>query len=144
MPPAHDLPFPKHPRMMVRRMCRAKIHRATITASRLDYEGSIEIDQALLDTAGILEHEMVLVANLSNGVRFETYVIRGARNSGVISLNGAAARLGIPGDKIIVMSVGWMDDASARRLKPRFIQVDKKNRVIDVRRGVKHGRIDPA
>lgn len=130
--------------MMVRRMCRAKIHRATITASRLDYEGSIEVDQALMDAAGILEHEMVLVANLSNGERFETYVIKGGRNTGVIGLNGAAARLGVPGDKIIIMSVAWLDDAGAKKLKPKFILVDPRNRVLDVRRGVKYGRVDAA
>jgi aspartate 1-decarboxylase len=126
---------------MLRRMCRAKIHRATITASRLDYEGSIEIDQALMEAAGLFEHEMVLVANLSNGERFETYVIKGARHSGAVGLNGAAARLGVPGDKIIVMSVAWMDEAAAQKLKPKFIQVDSKNRVADVRAGVKHGRV---
>lgn len=122
---------------MLRRMCRAKIHRATITASRLDYEGSIEIDQALIEAAGIFEHEMVLVANLANGNRFETYVIKGPRHSGVIGLNGAAARLGDPGDKIIVMSVVWMDEAKAKKLKPQFVQVDNRNRVLAVRHGVK-------
>jgi aspartate 1-decarboxylase len=124
---------------MLRRMCRSKIHRATITSSRLDYEGSIEIDHALMEAAGIFEHEMVLVANLSNGRRFETYVIRGPRQTGVIGLNGAAARLGLIGDKIIIMSVGWMSDSEARKLKPRFIQVDHKNRVVDVHIGVKRG-----
>jgi aspartate 1-decarboxylase len=121
-------------------MCRAKIHRASITASRLDYEGSIEIDQALMEASGLLEHEMVLVANLSNGERFETYVIRGARNSGVIGLNGAAARMGVPGDKIIVMSVAWMDEKAARNLKPQFVQVDEKNHVVVVKPGVNHDR----
>lgn len=124
---------------MLRRMCRAKIHRATITASRLDYEGSIEVDQALMEEAGILEHEMVLVANLANGQRFETYVIKGPRRSGVIGLNGAAARLGSPGDKIIIMSVAWLDDTAAKKLKPRFVQVDTHNRVLVVRAGVKRG-----
>lgn len=122
---------------MLRRMCRAKIHRATITAARLDYEGSIEVDQALMEAAGIFEHEMVLVANLSNGERFETYVIKGARHSGVVGLNGAAARLGVPGDKIILMSVAWLDDNAARKLKPRFVQVDHKNRILDIHAGVK-------
>ena len=122
---------------MLRRMCRAKIHRATITASRLDYEGSIEIDQALIEAAGMYEHEMVLVANLANGNRFETYVIKGPRHSGVIGLNGAAARLGDPGDKVIIMSVAWIEDAKARKLKPQFVQVDDRNRVQVVRPGVK-------
>ena len=127
--------------MMIRRMCRAKIHRATITASRLDYEGSIEIDETLMRAAGILEHEMVLVANLSNGERFETYVIKGARDSGVVGLNGAAARLGVPGDKVIIMAMAWLDDKVARKMKPTFVQVDRQNRVADVRAGVKHGRV---
>lgn len=124
---------------MLRRMCRAKIHRATITQSRLDYEGSIEIDQELMDAAGIFEHEMVLVANLANGQRFETYVIKGPRRSGRIGLNGAAARLGALGDKVIVMSVAWLDDAGARKLRPQFVQVDLKNRIVAKRHGVARG-----
>ena len=128
---------------MLRRMCRAKIHRAAITASRLDYEGSIEIDEALMNAAGLLEHEMVLVANVATGHRFETYVIKGPRNSGVIGLNGAAARLGTPGDKLIIMSVAWMSEADAKKLKPRFIQVDHQNRVCDVRSQVHRGPLDP-
>lgn len=122
---------------MLRRMCRAKIHRATITQSRLDYEGSIEIDQNLIDASGMYEHEMVLVANLANGNRFETYIIKGKRGSGVIGLNGAAARLGDPGDKVIIMSVAWIEDAKAKALKPQFVQVDGHNRVLTVRNGVK-------
>jgi aspartate 1-decarboxylase len=124
----------------LRRVCRAKIHRATITASRLDYEGSIEIDQALIEAAGLFEYEMVLIANLSNGERFETYVIRGAKNSGVVSLNGAAARLGIPGDKIIIMSLAWLSESAAKKIKPQFVQVDARNRPITIRSGVKYGR----
>lgn len=114
---------------MLRRMCRAKIHRATITHSRLDYQGSIEVDAALMDAAGIYENEMVLVANLSNGERFETYVIKGRRNSGVVGLNGAAARLGVAGDKIIILSLAWLEDKAASKLKPNFVHVDEKNRV---------------
>jgi aspartate 1-decarboxylase len=125
---------------MLRRMCRAKIHRATITASRLDYEGSIEIDFELMRAAGLFEHEMVLVANLANGNRFETYVIKGEANSGVIGLNGAAARLGSPGDKVIIMSVAWMDEAAAQKLKPQFVQVDAQNRIVATRNGVTRGR----
>jgi aspartate 1-decarboxylase len=121
-------------------MCRAKIHRATITGSHLDYEGSIEIDQDLLDAAGILEHEMILVANLANGHRFETYAIKGPRGSGTISLNGAAARLGAPGNKVIIMSVAWMSETLARKMKPKFVLVDAKNRPIVTRSGVQRGR----
>ena len=122
-------------------MCRAKIHRATVTASRIDYEGSIEVDQALMESAGILEHEMILVANLANGNRFETYAIKGKAHSGVISLNGAAAHLGKPGDKVILMSVAWLDEAAAKKLKPKFVQVDSQNRVSLVRAGVKDDRV---
>jgi len=114
---------------MLRRMCRAKIHRATITHSRLDYQGSIEIDQTLMEAAGLFEHEVVLIANLSNGERFDTYVIKGRRNSGVIGLNGAAARLGVTGDKIIIISTAWMDEKAAAKHKPVFVHVDDKNRV---------------
>jgi aspartate 1-decarboxylase len=121
---------------MLRRICRAKIHRATVTGSHLDYEGSIQIDQALIDAAGILPYEMVLVANLSNGERFETYVIPGKRNSGVVGLNGAAARLGVQGDKVIIMSVGWVDDAAAARLTPKFVLVNEKNKVKAIKAGV--------
>jgi aspartate 1-decarboxylase len=124
---------------MLRRMCRAKIHRATVTASRLDYEGSIEIDETLMKAAGLLEYEVVLVANIANGARFETYVIKGPADSGVIGLNGAAAHLGKPGNKLIIMSNGWMTEAKARKMKPRFIQVDHKNRVYDVRSDVHRG-----
>jgi aspartate 1-decarboxylase len=127
---------------MLRRLCRAKIHRATVTASRPDYEGSIEIDESLMNSAGLLEHEVVLVANIANGARFETYVIRGPKNSGTIGLNGAAARLGVSGDKLIIMSIGWMTEAEARRLKPKFILVNHQNKVVDVRSGVKHGPVD--
>jgi aspartate 1-decarboxylase len=124
-------------------MCRAKIHRATITGAHLDYEGSIEIDQDLLDAAGILEHEMLLIANLANGHRFETYAIKGPRGSGSISLNGAAARLGAPGHKLIIMSVAWMSETLARKLKPKFVQVDAKNRPVATRSGVVRGRKQP-
>ncbi len=125
---------------MLRRMCRAKIHRATITASRLDYEGSIEVDESLMKAAGIFEHEMVLVANLANGHRFETYVIKGPAGSGVIGLNGAAARLGSPGEKVIIMSVAWMEQSEAKKLKPQFVKVDQHNRLTAVKNEVTRGR----
>lgn len=118
-------------------MCRGKIHRATITGSHLDYEGSIEVDEALMEAAQILEHEMVLVANIANGNRFETYVIRGPRNSGVVALNGAAARLGKVGDKVIIMSVAWMDEKEAQSLKPKFAKVNEQNQVLEILSGVK-------
>ena len=125
---------------MLRRMCRAKIHRATVMASQLDYEGSIEVDEMLMEAAGIYEHEMVLVANINNGNRFETYVIKGKRNSGMISLNGAAARLGDVGHKIIIMSVAWIPDTECKKLKPQFVQVDARNRVLDIKSKVPDDR----
>ena len=121
---------------MLRRMCRAKIHRATITASRLDYEGSIEVDETLMKAAGILENEMVLVANIANGNRFETYVIKGKADSGAIGLNGAAAHLGKPGDRVIIMSVAWIEHKEAENLKPTFVKVDDMNRVTAILDGV--------
>jgi aspartate 1-decarboxylase len=127
---------------MLRRLCRSKIHRATVTASQPDYEGSIEIDETLMKAAGLLEFEIVLVANIANGARFETYVIKGRKNSGVIGLRGAAARLGTPGQKLIIMSVALMSEAEARKLKPKFIQVNDQNKIIDVRSVVKDGPVD--
>lgn len=118
---------------MLRRMCRGKIHRATVTHSRLDYEGSIEIDPALLDAAGMLPNEVVLVANVETGVRFETYVIEGKRDSGVIGLNGAAARLGNPGDLLIIMSFAYLAEDEARRMAPKFVLVDAENRPKEIR-----------
>ena len=120
-------------------MCRAKIHRATITSSRIDYEGSIEVDEILMEAAQIFENEMVLVANLSNGERFETYVIKGKPHSGVIGLNGAAARLGIPGDQVIIMSVAWLDEKEALKLRPKFVKVNEKSRVKAVLSRINHG-----
>lgn len=114
---------------MLRRMCRSKIHNATVTESRIDYKGSIQIDASLMKAADLLEHEMVLVANMSNGERFETYVIKGKSGSGVIGLNGAAARLGIVGDKLIIMAAGWMEERDAKQLKPKFIYLNEKNRL---------------
>ncbi len=110
-------------------MLRAKIHRATITECRLDYEGSIEIDGALMEAAGILENEFVLVANVNNGERFETYVIKAPKNSGTIGLRGAAARLGAVGDKIIVFSIGLLDESELKNFKPQLVYVDEKNKI---------------
>lgn len=124
---------------MLRRICRGKLHRATITHANVDYEGSIEIDENLMEAAGMLENEMVLVANMANGERFETYIIKGKRDSGVIGLNGAAARLGEPGHQVIIMSVAWMEQMEAVQLKPKFVEVDAKNRVVAIRKEVVHG-----
>ena len=115
---------------MYRRMCHSKIHGATVTESRIDYVGSIQIDEDLMDASNLLEYEWVQVANMSNGERFETYVIKGKRGSGAIGLNGAAARLGLPGDKVIIFAMKLMTDEEAPKLKPSFVYVDQKNKIV--------------
>jgi aspartate 1-decarboxylase len=116
---------------MLRTMCRAKIHRATLTQTDLHYEGSITIDEALLESADILPYEMVQVVNINTGGRFETYAIPGPRHSGVIGLNGAAARLGAVGDLIIIMSYGQYTDAEAHQLVPVRVFVDEHNHLVE-------------
>jgi len=106
---------------------RAKLHGATVTETQLDYDGSITIDQELLDTAGILVNERVQVVNLNNGSRLETFTISGERGSGVICLNGPAARCGQPGDKIHVLAYGWTDIEEARSSTPRVVKLDECN-----------------
>jgi len=115
---------------MQRIMLRSKIHRATITATLLDYEGSITIDADLVDAANLLPYERVQVLNLSNGHRFETYVIHGERGSGRIELNGPAARLGAVGDKVIIVAYGVFEEAAAAALQPTIIHVDGRNRPV--------------
>lgn len=114
---------------MLRWMCKSKIHRATITDADLNYEGSITIDRSLLLAADILPHEMVQVVNIANGARFETYAIAGKSGSGMITLNGAAARLGAPGDKVIIISSIWLEEEKARRHRPVVVKVDDNNRI---------------
>jgi aspartate 1-decarboxylase len=104
-------------------MLRGKIHRATVTQTRVDYEGSITVDIALLEKAGIWVGEMVWIANVTNGNRFETYAIEGERNSGIIALNGAAAHLCDIGDKIIIMGFELTD----KPIKAKAVAVDEKN-----------------
>ncbi|HOF17995.1 MAG TPA: aspartate 1-decarboxylase [Phycisphaerae bacterium] len=111
------------------KMLRAKIHRATITQAEVDYVGSITIDQDLLDATGILPGECVMVADLTDGARFETYVFAGERGSGVICVNGAAARLVRVGDLVIIMAFGYFTPEEAAALQPKVALVDKKNRV---------------
>ena len=95
---------------MMRWMCKSKIHRVTVTEANLDYEGSITVDETLLEAADIVPYEMVQVLNIHNGERFETYAIPGPKGSGVICLNGAAARLGLRGDKLILISTAQVED----------------------------------
>jgi len=110
-------------------MCSSKIHGATVTEARVDYVGSIQIDEALMQVSGLLEYEWVQVANMSNGERFETYVIKGEKNSGKIGLNGAAARLGKVGDKVIIFAMSVLQEEEAKKMKPKFVYVDEKNRI---------------
>jgi aspartate 1-decarboxylase len=115
---------------MQRIMKKSKIHTATITGLELYYEGSITIDSDLLDLADMLPGEQVQVVNLNNGQRFVTYTIPGERGSGVIELNGPAARLAAVGDQVIIISYGHYDDAEARALKPIVVFVDESNRPV--------------
>ena len=116
---------------MQRYMLRAKIHRATITDINLNYEGSIALDENLLDAADMLPGEQVQVLNLSNGARFVTFTLLAPRGSGTVLLNGPAARLGLPGDEVIVIAYAGMDDEEARSHRPVVVHVDKDNRIRD-------------
>lgn len=109
-------------------MLRAKIHMATVTESNLEYEGSITIDSDILQEAGILPYEQVMVSNLNNGERFETYVIPGKQ--GEICLNGPTARKGIVGDRIIIFCYEYMSTEEAYNLKPKIIKLNESNRII--------------
>jgi len=120
---------------MFRSMMKSKLHRARVTEANLHYVGSITIDEDLMEEADLLENEKVQVVNNANGARFETYVIRGERGSGVICLNGAAARLVQPGDEVIIISYAMMDDRQAREWQPRIVILDAQNKVADIRIG---------
>lgn len=115
---------------MQRHLMKSKIHRATITSADLHYEGSLTVDQDLLDAADLREHEEVQVVNVNNGARFSTYVIPGPRGSGVLQLNGAAARLGMAGDLAIIISYGVFDEAETARHAPTVVFVDAHNRIV--------------
>lgn len=114
---------------MLRTMLKSKIHRATVTEANLYYEGSITIDSDLLQAADILEHEKVEVLNLNNGQRIETYVIKGEPGSGVLCLNGAAARGSCPGDIVIIVSYVAVEDKEAKSVKSKIIKVDERNKI---------------
>lgn len=115
---------------MQRFMLRSKIHRATLTGTELDYEGSIAIDQDLIRAADLLPGEQVHVLNLSNATRLITYVIEAPAGSGTMMLNGPAARLGAVGDKVVILTYAAMTEEEARRLKPIVVHVDEKNRIV--------------
>ena len=115
---------------MLRNMMKSKIHRATVTQADLHYVGSVTIDADLLDAANLLAGELVHIVDIDNGARLETYTIAGERGSGVIGINGAAARLVHPGDLVILIAYGQMEDAEAREFKPSVVFVDSENKII--------------
>jgi aspartate 1-decarboxylase len=118
---------------MNRTMLKSKIHRATVTGAAVDYEGSVTIDRDLMDMADILQYEAVDVWNVTSGSRFRTYAIAGERGSGTICINGAAARLAVPGDLVIIATWQKVDPASAATHQPRVVFVDGRNRVAEIR-----------
>lgn len=117
---------------MFRTMLKSKIHRATVTQADLHYVGSVTVDADLLAAADLLPGEKVAIVDVTNGARLETYVIEGAPGSGVIGINGAAAHLVHPGDIVILIAYGQMDDAEARAYQPRVVHVDADNKVIEL------------
>jgi len=117
---------------MRRTMLKSKVHRATVTDSDLHYVGSITMDPDLLEAADILEHELVHVLDVNNGARFETYTIAGARGSGEVKVNGAAARLVHTGDTVIVVSYAEYEPEELGTYEPRVVHVDAANRIVDV------------
>jgi len=117
---------------MFRTMFKSKIHRATVTQADLHYVGSLTIDQDLMDAADLLPGEQVQIVDIDNGARLETYLIAGPRGTGVIGINGAAARLVQPGDLVIIISYAAMSDEEARSFEPRVVHVDRGNRIIEL------------
>jgi aspartate 1-decarboxylase len=117
---------------MFRTMFKSKIHRATVTKADLHYVGSVTIDADLMDAADLLPGEQVSIVDVTNGARLETYVIEGERGSGVIGINGAAAHLVHPGDLVILISYGVMDETEATSYLPRIVHVDGDNRIVEL------------
>lgn len=124
-------------------MLKGKIHRATVKQAELHYVGSITVDPKLLEAAGILEYEYVQIVDVENGSRFETYTIAGEPDSGMICLNGAAARQVAVGDHIIIMSYAQMTPEEAKEHKPNVVFVDEENKIREVSRYEKYGELSP-
>jgi aspartate 1-decarboxylase len=116
---------------MRRTMCKSKIHRATLTGADLNYEGSITVDSTLLAAANMREYEKVQVVNVNNGARLETYLIAGAPGTGVVQLNGAAARLGMVGDLVILITYADYEESDLEGFHPTVVHVDARNRMVD-------------
>ena len=127
---------------MVLEMLKGKIHRATVVQAEVDYVGSITVDEDLLDAAGILEYEKVQVVDVNNGHRLETYTIAGKRGSGMVCLNGAAARCVNPGDKVIIMCYAQFTAEEAKTHQPRVVFVDEQNHPARITSYEKHGRLE--
>lgn len=123
-------------------LLKSKIHRATVVQAELNYVGSITVDEELLEKSGICEYEKVQIVDVDNGSRFETYTIAGERGSGMICLNGAAARCVCVGDKIIIMAYAQLDAEEAKEHKPTVLFVDDSNRITRVTNYEKHGRLE--
>lgn len=117
-------------------MLQAKLHRVRVTRSELDYEGSCAIDDTLLDATGIREYQQIEIYNITNGERFTTYAIRAQRNSGIISVNGAAAHKASPGDILIIAVYAIYSELELRIYQPRLVYVNEMNRIIDQRGGI--------
>ncbi len=111
-------------------MLKAKLHRACVTHSELDYEGSCAIDGKLLDLSSIREYEQIQIYNVTNGERFTTYAIRAEHGSGIISINGAAAHKAQPGDRVIICAYGVFDEAELRNFKPRLVYLNEQNQIV--------------
>ncbi len=118
---------------MRRTFFKSKIHRATVTQADLDYEGSVTIDADLMDAAGFADFEAVHIWNVTRGTRLQTYALKGDRGSGVVCINGAAAHLNQPGDRVILATFAEMDEAEAGRFVPTVVLVDERNRIVDRR-----------
>ena len=126
---------------MTLEMLKSKIHRATVTQSALDYIGSITVDETLMEAAGLTEYEKVEIADVDDGARFSTYVICGEANSGIICLNGAAARMVSTGDKVIIMSYAQMTPEEIKENPPKVVFVNDDNTISRITRYEKHGKL---
>jgi aspartate 1-decarboxylase len=118
---------------------KSKIHRATVTEANLNYEGSVTLDADLMEAANILPHEQVQVLNVNNGERFDTYAIRGQRGTGMVCLNGPAARLAQVGDMVIILTYAWMEREELERHTPKVVLVDERNRPLRTEAAGKRG-----